>query len=126
MKVFNFLLLSLQELASGCSPTEQQTVYIINTLPVESPPLKARCGFDGRDLEDNVLYHDQDFHWSYCDDSDGKVLSCNLQWRSKSATFNAFRVSSKSRVSESFWSARSDGVFLRDTVGNERKVDWKN
>lgn len=124
LSLFLFLqLLSPQELVSGCS---EQIVYVINTLPVASEsPLKVHCEFGGQDLGVHVLYHDQDFHWSLCDTSQGRTMSCQLSWGSKNIAFEAFKESGI-HISESFWSARSDAIYLRDSVGNEKQVPWKN
>ncbi|KAH6804057.1 hypothetical protein C2S51_032304 [Perilla frutescens var. frutescens] len=114
-----------EEVASGCSPAEEEIVYVVNTLPVDSSPMIVNCKFGSQDLGSHVLYHDQDFHWSFCESNQGKTLSCQVWWGSKKTSFDAFKESGR-HISSSFWSARSDGIYLRDSVGNERKVNWNN
>ncbi|EYU44678.1 hypothetical protein MIMGU_mgv1a021042mg, partial [Erythranthe guttata] len=60
-------------------------------LPPNTPYLNVHCKSGDRDLGNQVLALNQDFHWDF--DSGIRTLSfCNLSWNRKSKTFDVYSV----------------------------------
>ncbi|GFP80003.1 hypothetical protein PHJA_000143800 [Phtheirospermum japonicum] len=105
------------------------TVFILNNLPPNSPPLKLRCQSKDDDLGYHTLWPHQDFHWTFCQNIFGKTLFfCHLYWGSKQRACDVFRTKwvNPPRF-EFWWSVTSDGIYSNNYNDNRtyyKTYEW--
>ncbi|KAL7090498.1 hypothetical protein ACP275_12G044700 [Erythranthe tilingii] len=105
------------------------TVHVISKLPPNTPYLYVHCKSGDRDLGDQVLASNQDFHWDF-DSGFHTLYFCNLSWNGKSKTFDVYSVdwpTSSCPHGVCTWVALPDGIYLADSYppnGITRQYVW--
>lgn len=103
----------LQHFVNGCFMTAKEHIYVVNNLLPNSAPLKLHCASGDNDLENHILYPDQDFHWSFCANILPTTLFfCHLWWGSKEKAFDVYNEKFFLKTTNYWWwVVKNDGYY---------------
>ncbi|KAI3448062.1 hypothetical protein Pfo_004727 [Paulownia fortunei] len=118
--LLHFFILStvlLQATASEkrkCFFSRDYTVYVVNQLPSNSPPLLLHCASGDDDLGNHTLTVGQNFNFDFCINFK-TLFFCHLWWNGKTLSFdvyNSFWHTKSCPKGVCDWVVKSDGIYL--------------
>lgn len=123
----------LQGVASRkCIISPKYTVYVANSLPRGSPPLRAHCASGNDDLGTRTIAVGQNINWNFCESVvDNTLFFCHLWWGKKNAVFDVFTSKTRSYcfTHVCYWEADPEGILFDGVYPPQALVkvyDWNN
>lgn len=115
---------------NGVCLTSGHRIHVVSNLPPDTKPLELHCYSGDDDLGFHTLYPNQEYAWHFClNFFTNTLFICHLWWEAKDKSFEAFHQKIGYPKDQSWWVARSDGIYFSDENHPTKvfkKYDWNN
>ncbi|KAI3472884.1 hypothetical protein Pfo_031200 [Paulownia fortunei] len=111
--LLTFLLQVMASEKRICLFSRHLTVFVVNGLPPNSPPLLLHCASGDDDLGNHTLTTGQNFHFDFCVNFT-TLFFCHLWWNGKNIAFNVYDSFWPIQFcinNVCYWEAKSDGIY---------------
>lgn len=113
-----FLIVSafLFQTTTSCFFVTKYTVFVVNNLPPNSPPLVLHCASKDDDLGYHTVTTNRQFRFSFCDKPLSTLFFCRFRWNGKDKAFQVFNSSwYQNRCNKNdvcYYAVKSDGFYF--------------
>lgn len=102
--------------AQSCTLTSGYHVFVIDSLPPNTPKLSMKCWSRDDDLGNHTLVPGQNFNFNFCESAWGSLFTCHLWWNGKDKTFDVYNSDWENepcdKTHQCYWFAMQDGIYF--------------